>query len=104
MLNFAGTAHRVDDAGKLRQHAVAGGLDDPAAMLADLRTEQFEQMRLDAFVGTFLIGTHQTRIAHHIGGEDRSETAGGGRGGHARTGLTPAPNLTRFEREHGNFI
>ena len=55
-------------------------------------------------MGAFLVRTHQARIAHHIGGEDRSETAGGGRGGHARTGLTPAPNLTRFEREHGNFI
>jgi hypothetical protein len=27
-------------------------------------------------VRAFLIGTHQPRIAHHIGGEDRSETAG----------------------------
>ena len=38
------------------------------------------QMRLEAFVGAFLIGTHQARIAHHIGGEDRGETAGRGHG------------------------
>ena len=81
-LDFAGAAHRVDDAGKFRQHAVAGGLDDPPVMLADLRIDQFAQMRLDAFMRAFLIGTHQTRIAHHIRGEDRGETAAGGRGGH----------------------
>jgi hypothetical protein len=36
-------------------------------------------MRFEAFVRAFLIGTHQARIADHIGGEDRGETAGGGR-------------------------
>jgi hypothetical protein len=36
-LDFGRTAHRVDDAGEFRQHAVAGGLDDAAVMLADLR-------------------------------------------------------------------
>jgi hypothetical protein len=81
-LDFAGTAHRVDHAGKFCQHAIAGDLDDAAVMLADLRIDQFDEMRLEAFVRAFLIGTHQTRIAHHIGGEDRGETAAGGRGGH----------------------
>ena len=81
-LDFAGTTNSVDDAGKFRQHTVAGGLDDPAVMLADLRIDQFAQMRLDAFVCALLIRTHQARIAHHIRGEDRGETAGGGRGGH----------------------
>ena len=85
-LNFGRTAHRVDDAGEFRQHAVAGGLDDPAVMLADLRIDQFAQMRLEALVRAFLIGAHQARIAHHIGGEDRGETAGGGRGGHCSGG------------------
>jgi hypothetical protein len=33
-------------------------------------------------VGAFLVRTHQARIAHHIGGEDRGETAVGGRSGH----------------------
>lgn len=36
------------------------------------------QMRLEAFMGAFLIGTHQARIANHIGGEDCGETAGRG--------------------------
>ena len=85
-LNFAGAAHRVDHAGKLRQHAVAGGLDDAAVTLADLRIQQFDEMRLEALVRALLVGTHQARIAHHIGGEDRGETTGGGRGGHCSGG------------------
>jgi hypothetical protein len=88
-LDFGRTAHRVDHAGEFRQHAVAGGLvpgssqvkpGDAAVMLADRRIDQFDEMRLDAFVGAFLIGTHQARVAHHIGGEDRGETAGRGNG------------------------
>src|SRR5580692_2392427 len=43
-------------------------------------------MRLEAFVRAFLIRSHQARIAHHIRGEDRGETAGGGRGGHCSGG------------------
>ena len=96
-LDFAGTAHRVDHTGEFRQYAVAGGLDDAAAMLADLRIDHFAQMRLEAFVRAFLIGAHQARIAHHIRGEDRGETAGGGRGGHFSGGANSCPefNLLR---------
>ena len=99
MLNFAGAAHRIDDARELRQHAVAGGLDNPAVMLADLRTEQFAQLRLEALVRAFLIDTHQARIPHHIGGEDRRETAGGGRSGHCSDGadFRAKSNLLRAE-------
>jgi len=81
-LNFARTAHRIDHAGEFRQHPIAGGLDDPAVMLADLRIDHFAQMRLEAFVSAFLIGAHQARIAHHIGREDRGEPACGSRRGH----------------------
>jgi len=49
----------------------------------DLRIEQFPQMRLEALVRAFLIRAHQTRIAHHIGREDRGEATGGGRSGHS---------------------
>ena len=73
---------RVDDAGEFRQHAVAGGLDDPPVMLADLRIDEFDEMRFDTFVRAFLARAHQARIAYHIGGKDRGETVGGGRGGH----------------------
>ena len=79
-LNLGGAAHRVDDAGEFRQHAVAGGLDDPAVMLGDLRIDQLAEMRLEPFVRAFLVGAHQARIARHIGGEDRGKTAGRGHG------------------------
>jgi len=49
-------------------------------ILADLRIDHFAQMRLEAFVRAFLIGAHQARIAHHIGGENRGQSTGGGRG------------------------
>ena len=35
----------VDDARELDQHAVAGGLDDAAVVLGDLRIDQFAAMR-----------------------------------------------------------
>jgi hypothetical protein len=60
--------------------------EDAAVMLPDLRIDKFAQIRFEAFVRAFLIGTHQARIAHHIGGEDRGQSAGGGRGGHCSGG------------------
>ena len=32
-------------------------------------------MRLEAIERAFLVGPHQPRVARHIGGEDRGETA-----------------------------
>jgi hypothetical protein len=103
-LNFAGAAHRIDDAGEFRQHAVAGGFDDPAVMLADLWIEQFDKMRLEAFVRAFLIGSHQKRIAYSIGPRIAARRRAAVVAGIARAGLTPAPNLPYFERERGNFV
>jgi hypothetical protein len=40
-LDINRTAHRVDDAGKLDEHPVTGGFDDPAAVLLDLGIGQF---------------------------------------------------------------
>src|SRR6476619_3464030 len=40
LLHLDRAAHRVDDAGKLHQHTVAGRLDDAALMLGDLRIEE----------------------------------------------------------------
>jgi hypothetical protein len=69
-------AHRIDDARKLHQHAVAGSLDDAAVMLRDLRIEKLAAQRFEAFERAFLVSPHQPRIPRHIGGEDRGETAG----------------------------
>jgi hypothetical protein len=32
-------------------------------------------MRFEALVRAFLVNSHQARVARHIGGEDRGETA-----------------------------
>ena len=77
-MHLGGAADRIDNREKLREQAVAGGFDDPALMLGDLRVEQLPAMRLQAFERAFLVGPHQARIARHIGGEDRGETAGRG--------------------------
>src|SRR6516162_1838145 len=46
-------------------------------MLADLRVDELAAMRLEAFVRPLLVCPHQTRVARHIGGEDRGKTARG---------------------------
>ncbi|HKM74376.1 MAG TPA: hypothetical protein VKG22_10745 [Stellaceae bacterium] len=38
-------------------------------MLADLWIDQFDEMRLEALVGAFLIGAHRARMARHFGGK-----------------------------------
>jgi hypothetical protein len=67
-LQFHGTAHRVDDTREFRQNSVAGGVDDAAGMLADLRVDELAAMRLETLVGALLVRPHQPRVARHIGG------------------------------------
>jgi hypothetical protein len=54
-LYLHGAADCVDDAGKLGQHSVAGGLDDPTVVLLDLRIDELSQVRLQALMRPFLI-------------------------------------------------
>jgi hypothetical protein len=77
-LDLGGAAHGIDNARKFGQQPVAGGFDDAAVVLSDLRVDQLPAVRLEAFERALLIRPHQARIACHIGGEDRSETAGRG--------------------------
>ena len=74
-LDLGSTADRIDYARELHQQAVARVLYDPAPMLFDLRIDQFAQMRLEAFVRSFLVRSHQARIARHIGGENGGQPA-----------------------------
>jgi len=80
LLHLDRATHRIDDAGKLHQYTVAGGLDDAAVVLGDLRIEELMAQRLEAFERAFLVRAHQPRIPRHIGGEDRGEPAAGGHG------------------------
>ena len=72
-LHLGRATQRVDDAGELDQEAVAGGLDDAAAMLGDLRIDDFGAQRLEPAEGAFLVGFDQARVARDIGREDRRE-------------------------------
>lgn len=51
------TAHRTAPItlAKSARKAVAGILDDPAAVLRDLRLDQFSEVRLQALMGSLLI-------------------------------------------------
>jgi hypothetical protein len=65
-----GADHRAE----LDQHPVAGGLDDPPAMMGDERISG-GAMLPQCLGRARLVRPHQPRIARHIGGEDRGETA-----------------------------
>jgi hypothetical protein len=41
----------------------------------DVRVDQLATMCLEAIERAFLVGPHQPRVARHIGGENRGETA-----------------------------
>src|SRR5271155_2687050 len=49
-----------------------------ALVLPDLRIDQLRDMRPEALVRACLVRAHQARVARHIGGEDRGQTAGRG--------------------------
>src|SRR5215831_6122602 len=68
LLDLDGATHRIDDARKLDEQPVAGGLDDAAPVLLDLRIPQLAPDRLQPGERAFLVGTHQPRIAGNVGG------------------------------------
>jgi hypothetical protein len=76
MTNLDRAAHRIDDAGKFHQQAVASGLDDAAMVLGDFRIDKLAAQRFEAFERALFVRPHQPRIPRHIGGEDRGEAAG----------------------------
>jgi hypothetical protein len=76
LLHCDGAAHCIDDARKFHQHPVAGGLDDAAVVLGDLRIDELMAQRFEAFEGAFLVRPHQPRVAGHLGGQNRGEAAG----------------------------
>src|SRR5262249_39430167 len=79
-LYLSGAAYCVNHTRKFRHKAVAGVLYNTASVLLDFRIKQPLAMRFEASMRAFLVPAHQTRIARHIGGEDRGETAGRGHG------------------------
>jgi hypothetical protein len=69
-LNFDSTTQRIHEAGELNEHAVSGGLHDPASVLGDLRVYEFPPMSLQLCERAFFVSAHQAAVASHIGGQD----------------------------------
>lgn len=65
-LDFDRATSCVHRTGKLYQHAVAGGLDDPSAMSGDCGIDKGLSDRLQPSQGAFLVSAHKTAIARHV--------------------------------------
>ncbi|HUL90270.1 MAG TPA: hypothetical protein VLU23_19070 [Pseudolabrys sp.] len=74
-LDVDDAAHRVDDTSMLDEHAVAGGLDDPAPVLSDLGINEFLAMRFELAQRAFLINAHEPAVAGNIACPYRSKSA-----------------------------
>jgi hypothetical protein len=60
---------------EFQQHAIAGVLDDPAAVAADNRVDSGE-VSAQGLRGPDLVQTHQPTVASHVSSHNGSETAG----------------------------
>jgi hypothetical protein len=78
----------------VRSRAISAYAIFGAAVLLDLGVGKLASQLVQRGESAFLIGAHQARITHHIGGEDRGKTAGGGRRGHCSAALIPVRTLT----------
>jgi hypothetical protein len=65
-LNFDSASHRVDNAGKLRQHSIPGILHDTTAVSAERWIYQLGEMGPQTFVCALLVLLHQPRIGCNI--------------------------------------
>jgi hypothetical protein len=97
LLHLDCAAHRIDDARKFHQHAVAGGLDDAAVVRGDLRIDELGAQRFEAFERPLLVRPHQPRIACDIGGEDRGKSTGRDHSG-SPTRRKASPNASSISR------
>src|SRR5262249_8698160 len=88
-LYFNRATHRIDDAGKFEEQAVAGSFDDATVMFLDLGIGQFASYRLETREGAFFVLTHQPRVARDIGGKDSGKAAGRGQGRPPRSKKVP---------------
>jgi hypothetical protein len=76
-LHGDGAIHRVDDAGKLDQRAVAHEFDDAALVSRHLGREHVLAQQLERRQGAGLVFAHQPRVADHVGRHNRRKPAFG---------------------------
>ena len=74
-LDFDGTARRIEDAAELDQKAVAHHLEDAPAMLGDGGIEELAAMLPKRAERSLFVGLHEAAVAHHVGGQDRRQSA-----------------------------
>src|SRR6185436_9008814 len=72
-LNLDGAARRIDRAAEFDQDAIAGPLDDAAAVLGDLGLQEFAAMGVQSLQRAFLVGSHQPAVAHDVAGKNRGQ-------------------------------
>jgi len=77
LLQRDGALHGADHRAEFGQHAVAGGLDDPPAVLGDQRIGG-GAMLAQCLRGARLVHPHQPAVADDIGSKDRGELTGCG--------------------------
>ena len=74
-LDSHGAGHRVHDARKLGEEAVACGLEEPTLVLGDLGLDHLGAELPDCRESTVLVLAHETAVADHIGRQDGGEAA-----------------------------
>ena len=73
-LNFDRAAGGIDGAGEFHQHAIAGGLDDAAAMRGDRGINKGFSGRLEPGQSAFLVRTHEAAISGDIRRQHRRQS------------------------------
>ena len=73
VLHLDGAAHRIDDAAKLDEAAVARALDDAPVMRGDRRINQIAAQRPQPRQRSLLVGAGEPAVADDIGDQDRSD-------------------------------
>ena len=73
VLELDRAAHRVDDAAKVDENAVAGALDGAAMMRGDRGINQIAAQRAQPRQRSLLVGAGEPAVANNIGDQDRSD-------------------------------
>ena len=99
-LHLDRTLNGIDDACELGQDAIAGGLDDAPVVRGDGGLDQLAEVRLHGRQRGRFVLPHETRVADHVGRQDRRQPARIARLFHVRL----RGNLSRAESTRGDGL